>query len=312
MLNEFNPIPKHPLTKAIQQELDKGWKLLSKNFRKFITIIGVLAIIIFIISLAAGQVKNVFFDTKEEVHKPVFTPTPLPENTPHPETFGTSDCKTLDMSNFTKNEWSGFSWFSISNGVWTLKEENKIETDAVIYYLTNCTGNSLVQFHVTPRLEDFINLNVYLRGQLRWEVGGRDRRSIRLWKNTVGCQSGEIKGAEPLLNMYLPNHDEILIDQPLIVNMATYFLKNGKIRNELWLTYSSKKNTGQEITTPRSSFFYDFEAGSICDTNHLPNINQESYQFGLGLQQTILKAEDIQPKMPRVSFEKFKISDFSE
>lgn len=317
-MNTSNPIPIPQFIKDIGNLLDNGYKRIHKKLITILVFSLICAFVAYWVFSAVIKGKQAFtFPKTQDVALASPTPdNPFPPINP-PVLLGATDCNTLDWKNFDKNGWSGLSWFSISDGVWTLPYPQTSQKDAVIYYKSSCAGGSLMQYQVIPQLENFLNINAYLRGQLRWEVGGKDRRSIRLWKNTVGCESGEIKGAIPITpNMFLPNHDEILINQPLIINVATFFLTNGIIRNELWLTYASKNNNGQVITTPRGTYYYDFEPGSICDKNHLPDINQESYQFGLGLQQAsgstqIKDGEQNIPELPKVSFDKFKISPFS-
>lgn len=242
-------------------------------------------------------------------------PTPISNNAtntlPTPDVEGATDCDTKEWKNFSSTDWLQYSWFIISNGVWSLPDIPKPQ-DAAIYLKSSCAGGSLIQYQITPRLDNYINVDTYIRGQLRWEIGGGDKRSIRLWKNDDGCGNGEIKHAVPVKQWFLPNHDEILVDQLLTINMATFFLSNGRIRSEIWLNYPSLKNGGQNVTTPRQTYYHDFKPGSVCDTDHLPDINSESYQFGLGLQAATSSAEPkIKLESPKVSFDKYKIGPFS-
>ncbi|TSC85380.1 MAG: hypothetical protein G01um101416_887 [Microgenomates group bacterium Gr01-1014_16] len=226
-------------------------------------------------------------------------------------TLGTSDCVSPDWNTFDQENWSGMSWFSIANNVWTLSSP-ELEKDAAIYYKDHCTDGSLAEYQIIPRLENYLNINVYIRGLLRWEVGGRDRRSIRLYKNVAGCGTGEIKKSIliELPNEYLPNHDEIPINQPLIIHSAIFYLENGKIRSEVWLTYSSPKRGGEIVTTPRETYYYDFEVGSKCSLTYMPDINKESYQHGIGLQQISNNSSDNPPPLPKFSPENYRLRQF--
>lgn len=219
------------------------------------------------------------------------------------ELLGATDCIASEWKEVVQEDWFQYTWFLISNGVWTIGSK---ENDAAIYHNIGCVGGSLVEYSVVPRLENYLNINIYQRGQLRWEIGGGDRRSIRLWKNVEGCAT-EVKGAKLILEKYLSDHDSILIDQELVIHSALFYLPNGKIRSEIWLTYSSEKNNGKVITTPREEFFYDFEPGSVCDKDHFPDINKEPYQPGIGLQKSQI-TPDI---LPKVEFNRYRISRFS-
>lgn len=258
----------------------------------------------FNISAGKNSEQNIYNFSKEESSNETSTG----------QLLGGEFCFTEGWVNFDpkNDEWSRMSWFNISNRVWSIDTTTK--QDVTLQYKKRCLGASLVEIEVIPRLEDFLNINIYLSGLLRWEVGGQDRRSIRLFKNIEGCPSGAIKNVVPLKlgEEFLPNHDEILIDQPTTIHMATFFLPNGLIRNKLWLTYTSKNQNGKQVMLNPKMFYYDFLPGSDCDLDHLPDINQESYGIEIGLQPMSSPSnKNIESISPRVTFDQYKISPYS-
>jgi len=308
--------PKIPAIKAIEIYLSEGWKKISKPIQITVCLIITFLVISLLFLSVISAWQKVHPEKKTEEAK-----LETNENNPELEVdkeesknqvsiLGASDCITSEWENIVQEDWLQWTWFSISNGVWTIGSP-ETENDAAIYYNIGCVGGTLVDYEVIPRLKDYLNINVYQRGQLRWEIGGGDRRSIRLWKNTVGCNTGETKSPEikspaRLKEYFLPDHDEILVNQNLVIHSSLFYLPNGMIRSEIWLTYSSKNGNGNIVTTPRETYCYDFEVGSVCNSNHFPDIYQEPYQPGIGLQ----KSQSQPSLLPRVEFNKFRITPF--
>ncbi len=316
-----NLIPQPPAKKELQKKLDCEWKNLPELVRKYYSRIFSFLVLLILVLYSINLSKQAFSPTLKDRE----TSKSEPEQTnkenegqgatekPIPQ-LGASDCHMIDWKNIQSENWIGLTWFSISNNVWTIRSP-KTERDAAIYFNTSCVGGTLVEYEVIPRLADYLNINIYQRGQLRWEIGGGDRRSIELWKNTEGCGTGEIKDPETVMSKkkFLPEHDEILINQPLVIHSALFYLSSGDIRSEVWLTYSSKNRDGEIVTTPREKYFYDFKPGSICDLFHFPDIDQEPYQTGIGLQKKRVADENQAtiPPLPKVTFNKFRILPFT-
>lgn len=306
----IDKIPQHPIIKDIETMFKGGWKRADKKIKTLLVYIGAVCIVVILFATAVTTSKNALNPIKpdDNIKSQGSTVPSSPMQDKEPVLLGSSDC-TTEWTQFNPKNWVGMSSFEISNDVWTINTQKKVK-DTVIYYKDLCTGGTVIEYQVTPRLQNYLNINVYLRGLLRWEIGGNDRRSIRLWKNTENC-ADEIKNAVPIKldNEYLQKSDEILINQPLYIYLATFYLTNGAIRNELWLNYSSKIMNGERVTTPRGTYYFDFDSSSVCDMTHLQDINSEPYQFGLGIQRSNnINNFDL---LPKFSFDKFRIKQFS-
>lgn len=306
----------HPISKKLEKYLKDGWKRVHPRVQTLFSILFavflLLGLVLFIINQTPLAINKTPVSSKPE--KSEDQEKDKSDNGTSTQRLGAHACHTRDWKSIQPKDWSGFTWFTISNGVWTIGSPDT-ERDVAIYYNTSCVGGTLVEYEVVPRLLDYLNINVYQRGQLRWEIGGGDRRSIELWKNVEGCSTGEIKDSRKPISKkwFLPDHDEILINHPLIIHSALFYLPNGEIRSEVWLTYSSENKNGEVVTTPRQAYFFDFKAGSTCDLFHFPDISQEPYQTGIGLQRKMVTDEDqsLNPPLPKTSFDKFRILPFS-
>ncbi len=302
------------------KQLSKSWDrvdnaLSSRNKYLFYPLFFLIILLLLVasgitITMAINLGEKIFSGEKVEQKNDAKTKSSIKKEETNREVLGSetvSSCSNLEWHSFKDSDWLGKSYFSISNGVWTLPFE-KQNKDAVLYSNISCRGSTQVEYEVIPRLEEFINLNLYVRGQFRWEIGGNDRRSIRLYKNVYGCESGEIKNVIEikLKSNFLADHDEILINHPLLIYNSTYSLPNGLIRTEVSLKYASKNNNGEIVTTDKNLYYYDFNVGLECSEFHLPDINVNAYQYGLGLQKnSIYKSQDT--SQPRVSFEKYRV-----
>jgi len=187
--------------------------------------------------------------------------------------------------------------------VYTLPNPMK-KVDSVAFYPISCSGAFMAQFIVIPLSETLINLNLYFDSWFRWEIGGKDLRSVRLFKNMDGCTSA-MKNVEQVYieNEYLAGHDQISFGEPLDVIFSVFPTETGKLKTEVDLTYVSLKDKRQRNV--KGWFYYEFDIDETCGKESVLNILNDKFRIGIGLQPSSVNSENIEK--PKIKLDKFKI-----
>jgi len=263
---------------------------------------------LFILGLIIGFVNDVFDFRKnisdEQVAGDTSIVKPQSETViPAPTIAYDNNCYT-GWIDFSPKYWEGLSSrFEEVNEVYTLPDIRK-KVDSVAYYLKPCRGSIIAKIEFIPYSGKLINLNMYYGNWFRWEIGGRDLNSVKLYKNFEGCTAFNHATMVDTKNKYLPDGQKMLTGQAIIASMSVFLTVEGKLRTEVHLKFTSVK-TGK-IVNNRDSFFHEFDVSWRCDENTVLDINKDLERIGIGLMRSS-KEED---ELPKVKFIKFQVSDY--
>jgi hypothetical protein len=132
-------------------------------------------------------------------------------------------------------------------------------------------------------------------------------RSVRLFKNTDGCTSA-MKNVQvvDIENEYLPNHDQIISGEPLIISFSVFLTDQGKFRTEINLTYMSSKTKKEESLN--GYFYHEFEIDGTCSEKSVLNFLNDRYRLGIGLQPSNTTSATLE--RPFIKLSKFIINPY--
>jgi len=210
-------------------------------------------------------------------------------------------------SSFSTNEWQGLNanFLNINSNLYTLPTPGK-GVDAVAFYSKPCTSGFVAEFKVVPYSQSLMNLNLYYESWFRWEIGGNDMRSVKLYKNSQGCTAMKNVRKVKIQDEFLPEHDEIMPEKPVSITFSVFPTESGNLKTKIDLTYTSTLTKEKVIIAGR--FQHEFEMNWSCDENTVLDINKDSYRIGIGLQKSSVKGREI----PKISFDEFRISHFKQ
>lgn len=224
---------------------------------------------------------------------------------PMPTIAFDNNCYT-DWIDFSPVYWEGLrSRFEEVGGVYTLPDIRK-KVDSVAYYNKPCKGNISASIEFISYSDKLINLNIYYGNWFRWEIGGRDLNSAKLYKNLEGCSAFKNANLVDTNNKYIPDKEKMMIGRTIIASMPVLLTVDGKLRTELHLKFTSAK-TGK-IVNNRKSFFYEFDVSWKCDENTVLDISKDSERVGIGL----MRSSQEEDELPKVKFIKFQITGHLE
>ncbi len=214
-----------------------------------------------------------------------------------------NSCYTKDWLPITSENWDDLSSLLFIGSIATLPISPR-KRDARFVYKSACLGSSVFSIEFIPRESLFVNLNIYYNQWFRWEFGGQDRRSIRLFRNADGCTT--MKRVSSVTENFLPKHDSVSVDMPVMLTVSTYLSGRGKIRTQFDIRYYSEKTGVESELTGR--YYYDFEADDSCNAG-FPDINRDYYgiySVGLMPQKAQIKYDSegnvIRPKVEFLRF----------
>lgn len=235
------------------------------------------------------------------------SPTPIPSPSPQIQPLKT-DCDQREWLEFTDDKWEHLSWFTQVNGVYSLPSEHTVK-DITTEYKTPCKGGIIYSVRFIPITAELIDLNMYFGNWFRWEIGGNDRRSVRLYKNTLGCAAMKDVVEISTKKKYLDNHRVISLENPVTASMSAYLTETGKARTEVFLTYIDE-NSGEEFT--ENGFEYEFEVNPSCGENYtankILNIDENEERFKIGL----MKSSWYPEVLPSVKLIEYRIAKRGE
>lgn len=285
------------------------WKVICKRlgFRgklrvsiAFISFIAILFLLSKISSLFFSQtIDGSVIGVKSQI-KPTIE---IARPTPRLVVDSDNSCYT-DWVAFTNDYWEGLhSKFWEVNGVYTIPDK-KTTFDSVAYYVRSCKGGIKAELKFISFAERLINLNLYHGTQFRWEIGGNDLRSVKLYKNR-NCTANWYGKEVDTENKYLPMGEKILPGQLTNVSLLVFLTADGKLRTELHIRFTSPKSGEKEVD---DLFYYEFNVGPVCDSETVPNINLDYDRIGVGLMRS--SYEIAEP--PRVRFNEFRVGIYPE
>lgn len=205
---------------------------------------------------------------------------------------------------FLSEYWEGLSsGFVEVNGVFTLPDKKKM-VDSVAFYFTPCKGSIKADLEFNSYSEKLINLDIYYGNWFRWEIGGRDLNSVKLYKNLEGCTAFKYAVPVETKSKYLPNGLKLPVEQPIQASMLVFLTESGKLRTELHLEFISEN--GQR-TLIDDEFHYEFDVSWKCDEKTVLNINNDTQRIGIGLMRSHVENDEL----PHVHLEKFMVQEYS-
>lgn len=217
---------------------------------------------------------------------------------------------------FTGSSWQPFSddiWpglrsrFERVNGVYTIPELLK-GVDSVSYYSKPCKGGIQFRMAFVPFSLTLININQYYSSWFRWEIGGNDLNSVKLYKNSDGCTAMKQVREVKTESQYFPTGKRVKSGEQVITEMLVYLTKSGKLRTELNIPeFVSEKSGEQESIYDR--FFYEFDVSVWkCDEDTVLNVEQDAESIGVGLMPSSFSYENAE--RPRVKLEYFIVEPY--
>jgi hypothetical protein len=294
-------------TENIKSKIEEGiYRILPFWLKKPITFILIASC--FLIAILAGL--NTIFDFKKNISRgqvagdnSLAIESSIPTSTQIPKIAFSNNCYT-DWVTFTNDYWEGLrSKFLEVNGVYTIPDR-KTKFDSVAYYIKSCKGGIKAELKFISFAEKLINLNLYYGTQFRWEVGGNDLRSVKLYKNK-SCTANWYGKEVDTENKYLPIGEAILPGQPTSSSLLVFLTADGKLRTELHIGFISPKS-GEKVVD--DLFYYEFNVGSACDSETVPNIDLDYERIGVGLMRSSYEVAE----PPRVKFNEFRIKIYPE
>lgn len=207
-----------------------------------------------------------------------------------------------DWGPINGNNWEGLSkgFESVGNVFSPPREERQV--DSVAWYKIPCKGGIKADLEYVSYSENIINLNIYYGNWFRWEIGGGDLRSVRLYKNTKGCKAFQGSLMVDTHNKYLLT-GEIVPKLKTTISMLVFNTKAGKLRTELHIAQN-----GKDPINDNERFYYEFDVGLKCNDNTLLNIDSDFERIGIGLMKSYPEGDE----RPRVTFESFRINEYEE
>lgn len=273
-----------------------------------IGLVSILALLKFIIPPIYDQFVSSKFETytkgqiiggKSEIESPTAMASPTPQLSANHN----GNCY-MDWVAFTNDDWEGlYSRFLEVNGVYSLPDK-KNSFDSVAYFIKPCKGGIKAEFQFVSFTEGLINLNLYYGTLFRWEIGGNDLRSVKLYKNR-SCSANWYGKEVETEHKYLPRGEVILPGQQASASLLVFLTVGGKLRTELHIKFMSPK-LGEKIVD--DLFYYEFDVGPDCDSETVPNIDFDYERIGIGLMRSSYEAAEL----PRVEFNEFRIGIYSE
>ncbi|NCN59042.1 hypothetical protein COW99_01010 [Candidatus Roizmanbacteria bacterium CG22_combo_CG10-13_8_21_14_all_38_20] len=231
------------------------------------------------------------------------TPMPSPNITEN-------NCYVDSWIPFDAHNWIGLNYlFNEINGIYSPKKVggDTIIIDSVASYNKPCKGPVDFKIKFIPRSNKLINLNLYYGTWFRWEIGGNDLRSVRLYKNEDGCSTA-FKGIDSveIPNTYLTNMDRFTTGEPITATMFVYLTKKGTLKTELLFAYKSAITRENISVTGR--FFHEFDVSDSCSKNNeLLDITKDSQLIGVGLMPSKGQFSHL-GELPKVEFIEFTVA----
>jgi len=212
-----------------------------------------------------------------------------------------------DWIPFTDEYWNGLNkGFEKVGNIYTLPKEPR-NVDTVAYFKNSCSGSVKSETQFTPRSESLVNLNQYYDGWFRWEIGGNDLRSVKLYKNADGCtRSMKRIVLIDTKKKYFTDTTKIKIDEPVTVTFLAFLNLKGKLRTEIELDFTSATSSAK---VHESGFFYEFDIDDSCGSvGSVINPYKDSQEVGVGLQPSASSSAE----MPKVEFQQFRIKPYKD
>ncbi|MBL7158942.1 hypothetical protein ISS85_00495 [Candidatus Microgenomates bacterium] len=303
--------PKSDFIKDKKKLINSFWKWVPPKLRALIIIVG--AIFFFLLAyilcpIISAQINKKVGHAKNDQASERQISQSIIEKTDNNSDRYPSSCMTGNNKEwlpFSVEHWQGLNanFLKINDSLYSLSSPSK-GVDAIAFYSKPCADAFTVEFKIIPYSENLMNFNLYYESWFRWEIGGNDMRSVRLFKNSEGCRAMKRVKKIKTKEEYLPDHDKIMPEQPVLITFSVFPTKSGKLKTQIDLEYISAI-TKEEVTV-NGRFYYEFDMSWNCDENTVLDINTDTYRIGVGLQRSSLENREI----PKIGLEKFRIKPF--
>lgn len=211
-----------------------------------------------------------------------------------------STCDSGGWVDFDKDHWDYISRFvKQGDNIFTLDGFDR-KIDSVMRYKKSCKGDLVTELEFSPLVKELIDLNIYYDSWFRWEIGGRDRNSVRLYKNNSGCQA--MKEAVPVelgRSPFLFDGSKLMVGSVVTVKMEIHLNQLGGLDTVLGLSYLNKEGDPM-----RDNFRHSFDINQSCSDNGVLDINDDYGQIGVGL----MKSSEFSDPLPKVKLLRFRIT----
>lgn len=288
--------------------LNRFWEIVKKKLPP--RYIGIFALFVFLIYILLSYFLPELFksiiqgnETENIIKKQ------MPRTKPSaPPNFNNGENCYTDWIDFTKDKdkWEGLiSRFEEVNGVFSVPDQTK-QVDSVAFYQKPCKGGIKADLEFVPYSEKLINLNLYYGNWFRWEIGGNDLNSVKLYKNIEGCTA--FKNARPVetATKYLSAGEKIKTKELVYASMLVFLTESGKLRTELHLKFTSSRT--ERTVEANDLFYYEFDVGWKCDQNTVLNIENDYERIGVGLMPSFINKD---AETPRVRLNRFRTNEYS-